>query len=101
MQKQASYILWQRYADCGKDVICSIKDNFPCFFNACQDNHLPTSYKCPVMAKHKLVLSFAAENLPFMDARRKILQSTQLLSHDLKYDFRNFSLIDTGDTRNA
>jgi len=36
-----------------------------------------------------------------MDVRKKILQSTQLLSHDLKYDFRNFPLIDTEDIRNA
>jgi len=63
-----------------------------------QNNHLPTSHECPVVTRHKMILFLSAtKNIPLVDARRKILQST-LLSNDPKY---NFLLLNSGELRNA
>jgi len=79
---------------CGKDVHdpkdpCSNRNNSSCCINCKGDPHLISSHDCSVVARHKLILSLvAAENIPLIDARRKI-QGTSI-STDTRYDFTNF-----------
>jgi len=79
-----------------KDDPCVNRSNPPRCIN-CQGNHLATSHTCPVVSKHKLVLSLAAtENIPIIEAKRKIHQTTPTsFSSPSQYnlDFRNFPLL--------
>jgi len=92
---------------CGSDahdsnVLCVNKNNAPCCIN-CQGDHFATSHTCPVISKHKLVLSLAAtENIPTIEAKRKIHQITPTSSSPSQYslDFRNFPLLEKPKPRN-
>jgi len=62
----------------------------------CQGEYLATSYECPLIIKHKKVLSLAAaENIPIIEAKHKISQSFTAL-RDIVYDYNNFPLLKSG-----
>jgi len=69
----------------------SINDNPMCI--NCQGEHLATSYDCPIIIRHKKILSLAAtENIPIIEARRRISQSTAP-PKDILYDYSKFPLL--------
>jgi len=71
---------------------CSSKNKNPSCIN-CQGGHLAISHDCPMIIKHKMVLSLAAtENIPLVEAKRKILQGTTA-PKDMVYDYNNFPLL--------
>jgi len=77
---------------------CSRKNDILLCIN-CQGEHLATSHDCPVITKHKMILSLAAsENIPLVEARRKILQDTTA-PKDIVFDY-NFPLLNTSKTNN-
>jgi len=79
---------------------CPQKNNNPCCIN-CRGEHLATSHDCPLIVRHKLILSLAAtENIPLIDARRKILQNT-IAPKDINYDFINFPLLNSDRTSSS
>jgi len=90
---------------CGGDVhdsasTCSKKnDNF--FYVNYQGEHLVTSHDCPLIVRHKMILSLAAsENIPLIEAKRKIIQSTTA-PKDMTYDFNNFPLLNSSKSNNS
>jgi len=82
---------------CGRDKhdsssSCPNKNDNPVCIN-CQGSHLTTSHDCPLIIKHKMILSLAAtENIPIIEAKRKILQNTAI-PKDTIFDFNNFPLL--------
>jgi len=82
---------------CGNDTHespsnCPKKDDNPYCIN-CQGEHLANFRDCPLIMKHRMILSLAAsENIPLIEAKRKILQST-ITPKDITYDFINFPLL--------
>jgi len=79
---------------CGKDLhddndSCPEKNKPPRCIN-CQGEYLASSHDCLTVAKHKMVISLAAtENIPLVEARRKITQNNYP-TLDPRYDFVNF-----------
>jgi len=74
------------------DISCLEKNKPPKCIN-CQGEHLASSHDCPIVSRHKMVLSLAAsENIPLVDARRKI-HLNNASSSDPRYDFVNFPLL--------
>jgi len=62
----------------------------------CQGEHLATSYDCPLIIQHRKALSLAAaENIPIIEAKRKIAQ-TFSAPRDIIYDYDNFPLLNSG-----
>jgi len=84
---------------CGKDPhdnndSCPERNNPPKCIN-CHGEHLASSHDCPMVTKHKTVISLAAtENIPLVEARRKITQNNYPPS-DPRYDFVNFPTLNT------
>jgi len=82
---------------------CKNRNNSPRCIN-CQGDHLATSYVCPVISRHKVILSLAAtENIPIVEAKRKIHQCTSTSStpsSQYSFDFRNFPLLENSRPRN-
>jgi len=84
---------------CGNDVpespsSCPKKDDNLHWIN-CQGEHLVNSRDCPLIMKHRMILSLAAsENIPLIEAKRKILQST-VIPRDITYDYSNFPLLNS------
>jgi len=84
---------------CGDDVheppsVCPKKDDNPLCIN-CKGEHLANSRDCPLIIKHRMILSLAAsENIPLIEAKRKILQSTTY-PRDIRYDYNNFPLLNS------
>jgi len=83
---------------CGKDPhdknkeddLCPERNNLPNCIN-CQGGHLATSHDCPVVSKHKMVIALSAtENIPFVEARRRIQQGISSVPADPRYDFVNY-----------
>jgi len=59
--------------------------------------HLATSHDCPIIIRHKMILSLAAaENIPFVEAKQKILQGTTA-PKDIVYVYNNFPLLNTSN----
>jgi len=63
-----------------------------------EEGHLATSHDCPMIIRYKMILSLAtAENIPFVKAKRKILQGTTA-PKDIVYDnYNNFPLLNTSN----
>jgi len=87
---------------CGNDAHdnddpCAYRNNAPRCIN-CQGDHLAISHTCPVVSKHKLVLSLAAnENIPIVEAKRKIHQTMPTSSSSpsqYNLNFRNFPFLE-------
>jgi len=84
---------------CGEGVhespsVCPKKDDNPLCIN-CKGEHLANSRDCPLIIKHRMILSLAAsENIPLIEAKRKILQSTTY-PRDIRYDYNNFPLLNS------
>jgi len=95
---------------CGGDAhedreTCPNRDAAPRCIN-CQGEHLATSHTCPVVSKHKMVLSLAAtENIPIIEAKRRVQQSTPTLSpsspSQYSSDFINFPLLEHPKPHNS
>jgi len=89
---------------CGGDVHesmvpCPRKNDTSQCIN-CQGGHLASSHECSTTVRHKMVLFFvASENIPFIDARRKILQGTSV-PKDIIYDFNNFPMLNSRKSSN-
>jgi len=67
----------------------------------CQGEHLATSHDCPMIIKHRMILSLAAsENIPLIEAKRKILQGTTV-PKDIVYDYNNFPFLNTSKSNNS
>jgi len=83
---------------CGEDKhdppsSCPKKDceEFKCI--NCQGDHLATSFQCPLIDRHKRILALAAsENIPIVEAKRKILQNYSA-PKEIIYDYNNFPLL--------
>jgi len=90
---------------CGGDKHDSLssypnKNNNPACIN-CQGEHLATSYECPLIIKHRKILSLAAtENIPIIEAERKISQSSTA-PRDIVYDYNNFPLLKSGKSAHS
>jgi len=84
---------------CGNDAhespsVCPKKDDNPLCIN-CKGEHLANSRDCPLIIKHKMILSLAAsENISLIEAKRKVLQSTTN-PKDIIYDYNNFPLLNS------
>jgi len=84
---------------CGNDAheppsVCPNKDDNPLCIN-CKGEHLANSRNCPLIIRHRMVLSLAAsENIPLIEAKRKILQSTSI-PRDITYDYVNFPMLNS------
>jgi len=84
---------------CGNDAheppsVCPKKDDNPLCVN-CKGEHLANSQNCPLIIRHRMVLSLAAsENIPLIEAKRKILQSTTN-PRDITYDYVNFPMLNS------
>jgi len=64
----------------------------------CQGDHLATSFQCPLIERHKRILALAAsENIPIVEAKRKILQHHPV-PKDIIYDYNNFPLLNSNRT---
>jgi len=87
---------------CGGDAhdpssACLKKNDKPACIN-CQGEHLANSRDCPLIVKHRMILSLAAsENIPLIEAKRKILQNTTT-PKDIVYDYNNFPLLNSNKT---
>jgi len=74
--------------------VCPKKDDNPLCIN-CKGEHLANSRDCSLIIKHRMILSLAAsENIPLIEAKRKILQSTTN-PRDIMYDYNNFPLLNS------
>jgi len=79
---------------------CSNKNDNPSCIN-CQGGHLAISHNCPMIIRHKMILSLAAlENIPLIEAKQKIIQGTTV-PKDIVYDYNNFPLLSTSKSNNG
>jgi len=78
----------------------SSKNDNPSCIN-CHSGHLATSHDCPMIIKHKMILSLAAsENIPLIEAKRKVLQGTTV-PKNIVYDYNNFPLLNTNKSNSS
>jgi len=85
----------------GKDNendVCPERDNPPKCIN-CQGEHLASSHTCPTVSQHKKVIALSAiENIPFVEARRRLQRDSSFIPSDPRYDFVNYPLLNPRNT---
>jgi len=71
------------------------KNKLPRCINCQGERGVKKSHECPMISRYKMVLSLGAtENIPLVEARRKIHQNNSP-SSVIRYDFANFPLLNS------